>query len=131
MSLKPGLCFGKWDMKDSACSKCLEYVRIKCEETTKRINATPLDTEGVVDSDNGQQKVNDYFLRLLEGKLDRKVIWGEPVVQNQFFKDGKIFVFVSQNFITGKIRYKTHTVDKLIRLESIEQAEVLAKELIG
>ena len=62
-----GRCFGKWDIRDAACSRCLVYVRARCEETTRRKRASKDVEDHVVDADGGGQ-ANEHFLKLLEGK---------------------------------------------------------------
>lgn len=128
-----GKCYGKWDIKDPACAKCLAYVRTKCEETTKRVRAAAEADDG---NGNGvapreELSVNEYFLRLLEGKVERRVQWGEPIVTNYFEKDGKTFVFVAYNNLTGKMKVVKKGVRKFVTLKSVEEAEALAKEVLG
>lgn len=130
-----GRCYGKWDIKDPACSKCLAYVRVKCEETTKRLSA-PAASDDVGTTENGgsvkeELIVNEYFLRLLEGKIPRRVQWGDPFVENFFERDGKIVVFVAYNNVTGEMKVRTPTMRRFVKLESVEQAEALAKEVFG
>jgi len=128
-----GKCYGKWDIKDPACSKCLAYVRTKCEETTRRLLAVATSEDG---GGNGvplreELSPNEYFLRLLEGKIERRVQWGEPIVTNFFERDGKTVVFVAYNNVTGKMKVVKKGMRKFVTLASIAEAEELAKEVLG
>ena len=126
-----GWCFGKWDVRQAACSKCYAPVRMRCEETTKRLKAASAEPDGTaVDDETGRQKTNEHFLKLLEGKLDRRVKWGVPIVMNHFCQGDKLLVFVAQNLETGKIKLKTEKRDACYCLTSIELAEELAKVVL-
>jgi hypothetical protein len=134
-----GRCYGKWDIKDPACAKCLECARVKCEETTKRLAAAAAGDEPDGSADGGGMEgfsANEHFLRLLEGNLERRVNWGDPVVTNIYYgtdsePGGEPAVFAAYHRLSGRMKVRSAKVRRMVLLKSVDEAEALAKEILG
>ena len=75
---------------------------------------------------------NEHFLGLLEGKLTRRVFWGASVMKSHFCNpDGTIAVVAGYNKSNNQLKIRTATINKIVLIETIEQAEALAKEVLG
>lgn len=138
MKKKPAWCYGKWSMTDPACSACMQYCRVKCEEATKR----RLSGEGVVLLESPEEDVKadpmvettpaDYFLKTLEGKFEKKGMEDDGIYQAKFFENGEVVVFVALNIDSGKVKVISRKcrTPRIVKLESIEEAEKLLQEVL-
>lgn len=131
-----GTCFGLWDMSDPLCTKCL--VTKYCEEKNKR-GGSPQDSK--IETDMITAEENDklpdispleYMFELLESKFDATTAENDKAVAHYFTKDDKKVFAVIVSKQNGKLKLNSQTGSKVLdKLQSIEQAEEIVKEMIG
>lgn len=139
-----GKCFGKWDIKDLACSRCLMLVRVKCEKLTKmrRAESEVEASEKALSEVEKRNDFNDYLLGILKIKLGAPMSHWEGTEDSDdkrathcfYGPDGKTpSVFVVCRVSTGMIKVSSPKVvgGKVVSLESTEQADALVEELAG
>lgn len=138
-----GKCFGKWDIKDLACSRCLMFVRAKCERLTKRMKAEiegEMDDKAMSEAEK-RNDLNEYLLGVMQVKFGvPKSHWegaedSKDQMATHFYYDseGNLLAFVACRMSTGMIKVSSQKVvgGKVVSLESTEQVDALVKELAG
>jgi hypothetical protein len=113
---------------------------MKCEEATRR----RMTEEGVVAIESPEMAEagkpepveettpTDYFLKCLEGRFEKQVMWNGTFCENKFLDEGRLVVYVAINFEMGRMKIisQKHVVPKIVKLESVEQAEKLIREIL-
>lgn len=129
-----GKCFGRWEPKDSACMKCLVFVRAKCERLTIRKKAESEGEliEAALSVTERIKDVNEYFFGILDARIDKpRVKWGEEVVTHFYYSSsGELVVFIACDRKTGKLKVRNSKLSKVVSLETTEQADELLKEIL-
>jgi hypothetical protein len=131
-----GKCYGHWDIKDSACARCLIFARMRCEKLTrrKRSEESAGRDENAMSEADKRNDLNEYFFGLLDVRIDRPTVhWGEPIVTHYYYgSDRNLVLFVGCDMSSGKLKVVVpQKVKRVLVLESTEQADALVKELLG
>lgn len=132
MSDQDWVCWGEWDLTESACSVC--SIKKRCEEKTKKGIPQEESKENAVGetSSEGVEEVSpmEFIIGTLGGKYEYTTKENDVAKADYFKKDGKTIIEILTSKKTGKIRIRSSRgVKCLSPIRSIDDAQAVLKEL--